>query len=254
LKQKWSFPNSFIMMYALVTGGSRGIGKAISIKLGEDGYYVLINYKSNKVEAQKTLEIIKNNGGDGELMQFDVSDPEQIHKVLEEWNEKDKDRYIEVLVNNAGLAKDNLMVFMSDNEWREVIDTNQNSFFYVTSMVLLNMLVKKNGRIVNIVSLSGQKGQGGQVNYAASKGAVIAATKSLAMEVGKKKVTVNAVAPGFIATDMTKDLDENQLKKLVPLNRFGKPEEVAEVVSFLVSDKASYITGEIISVNGGLYS
>ncbi len=242
------------MKYALVTGGSRGIGKAICIKLGEDGYYVLINYVSNKVEAQKTLDIIKYKGGEGELMQFDVSDPKQIEDILDDWNEKNEDRHIEVLVNNAGLAKDNLMVFMSDNEWREVIDTNQNSFFYITRQLLKNMLVKKNGRIVNIVSLSGQKGQGGQVNYAASKGAVIAATKSLAMEVGKKKVTVNAVAPGFITTDMTKDLDEDQLKKLVPLNRFGKPEEVAEVVSFLVSDKASYITGETISVNGGLYS
>ena len=242
------------MMYALVTGGSRGIGKAISIKLGEDGYYVLINYISNKVEAQKTLDIIKSNGGDGEIMQFDVSDPEQIQSVLEEWSEKNKDSHIEVLVNNAGLTKDNLMIFMSDADWREVIDTNQNSFFFITRKVLMDMLLKKNGRIVNIVSLSGQRGQGGQVNYAASKGAIIAATKSLAMEVGKKNVTVNAVAPGFITTDMTKDFDENQLKKLVPLNRFGKPEEVANVVSFLASDKASYITGEIISVNGGLYS
>jgi 3-oxoacyl-[acyl-carrier protein] reductase len=242
------------MMYALVTGGSRGIGKAISIKLGEDGYYVLINYISNKVEAQKTLDIIKSNGGEGEIMQFDVSDPEQIQSVLEEWSEKNKDSHIEVLVNNAGLTKDNLMIFMSDDDWREVIDTNQNSFFFITRKVLMDMLLKKNGRIVNIVSLSGQKGQGGQVNYAASKGAIIAATKSLAMEVGKKNVTVNAVAPGFITTDMTKDFDEDQLKKLVPLNRFGKPEEVADVVSFLASDKASYITGEIISVNGGMYS
>jgi len=242
------------MMYALVTGGSRGIGRAISIKLGEDGYYVLINYNSNKIEAQKTLDTVKANGGDGELMQFDVSDPTQVQNVLEEWGEKNKDSYIEVLVNNAGVTKDNLLIFMSDNEWHDVINTNQNSFFFVTRKVLMNMLLKKNGRIVNIVSLSGQKGQPGQVNYAASKGAIIAATKSLACEVGKKKVTVNAVAPGFIKTDMTLDLDEDQLKKLVPLNRFGLPEEVAEVVSFLVSDKASYITGEIISVNGGLYS
>lgn len=242
------------MMYALVTGGSRGIGKAISIKLGEDGYYVLINYNSNKVEAQKTLDIIKLNGGDGELIQFDVSDPSQVQNVLEEWNEKNKDSYIEVLVNNAGVTRDNLLIFMSDDDWSDVIDTNQNSFFFVTRKVLMNMLLKKKGRIVNIVSLSGQKGQAGQVNYAASKGAIIAATKSLACEVGKKNVTVNAVAPGFITTDMTKELDEDQLKKLVPLNRFGLPEEVAEVVCFLASDKASYITGEIISVNGGLYS
>lgn len=241
-------------MYALVTGGSRGIGKAISIKLGEDGYYVLVNYNTNEAEARKTLDTIKANGGDGELMQFDVSDPAQVQDVLEAWTEKNQDVYIEVLVNNAGVTKDNLLIFMTDDEWRDVINTNQNSFFFVTRKVLMNMLLKKKGRIVNIVSLSGQKGQPGQANYAASKGAVIAATKSLACEVGKKNVTVNAVAPGFITTDMTKEMDEDQLKKLVPLNRFGRPEEVAEVVSFLVSEKASYITGEIISVNGGLYS
>lgn len=238
----------------MVTGGSRGIGRAISVKLAEDGYFVLINYMSNQVEAQKTLDLIREIGGEGELMQFDVSDPKQVQTVLEQWNARDEDRHIEVLINNAGLARDNLMVFMSDSDWSEVMDTNQNSFFYVTRQVLMKMLVKKKGRIVNIVSLSGQKGQSGQVNYAASKGAVIAATKSLAMEVGKKQVTVNAVAPGFIKTDMTKDLDENLLKKLVPLNRFGTPEEVAGVVSFLVSDKASYISGETISINGGLYS
>ena len=198
-------------MYALVTGGSRGIGRAISTKLAEDGYYVLINYNSNKIEAQKTLDIIKANGGDGELMQFDISDPTQVQNVLEEWGEKNKDRYIEVLVNNAGVTRDNLLIFMSDDEWRDVIDTNQNSFFFVTRKVLMNMLLKRKGRIVNIVSLSGQKGQPGQVNYAASKGAIIAATKSLACEVGKKNVTVNAVAPGFITTDMTLDLDEDQL-------------------------------------------
>ena len=242
------------MKIALVTGGSRGIGKAISLKLARDGYYVLVNYRSNEAAARETLEQIRSGGGDGELMQCDVADQQQVKHVLDKWHEPDQERHIEVLVNNAGLTKDNLMVFMSDSEWEDVIATNQNSFFYVTRYLLQNMLVKKCGRIVNIVSLSGQKGLAGQVNYAASKGAVIAATKSLAMEVGKKKVTVNAVAPGFIITEMTKDLDEKQLSALVPLRRFGKPEEVAEVVGFLVSEKASYITGEIISVNGGMYS
>ncbi len=242
------------MRYALVTGGSRGIGKAISIKLAQDGFYVLINFKTNIEEAVDTLNKIKSNGGDGELLQFDISNSQDIKNVLGNWVENNNDKLIEVLVNNAGIAKDNLMVFMSDNEWKSVISTNQDSFFYVTRLLIKNMLINKCGKIINVVSLSGQKGLPGQVNYSAAKGAVIAATKALAMEVGKKKVTVNAVAPGFIRTDMTKDLDEKQLKQLIPLNRFGEVEEVAEVVSFLASGKASYITGEIISVNGGMYS
>ncbi len=242
------------MKYALVTGGSRGIGKAICIKLASDGFYVLINYRSNQAEAENTLSEIKNNGGNGELMQFDVSKSEEVRSILGKWMEANPDKHIEVLVNNAGITKDNLMVFMSDDEWNTVINTNQHSFFFVTKQLLQSMIVKKNGKIINIVSLSGQKGQPGQVNYAATKGAIIAATKSLAQEVGKKKVTVNAVAPGFIKTDMTSQMDENMLKSLIPLNRFGEPEEVAEVVSFLASGKASYITGEVISVNGGMYS
>ncbi|MEI7596268.1 MAG: 3-oxoacyl-ACP reductase FabG [Bacteroidota bacterium] len=242
------------MRYALVTGGSRGIGKAIAIKLAQDGFYVLINYKSNQAEAESTLSIIESNGGKGELLPFDVSNPTEIANILGKWMENKPDNYIEVLVNNAGITKDNLMVFMSDDDWSKVISTNQDSFFYVTRQLLQNMIINKNGRIINIVSLSGQKGHPGQVNYSAAKGAVIAATKALAFEIGKKKITVNAVAPGFIKTDMTSNLDEKELKRLVPLNRFGEPEEVAEVVSFLASDKASYITGEVISINGGMYS
>jgi 3-oxoacyl-[acyl-carrier protein] reductase len=242
------------MKNALVTGGSRGIGRAICLRLAVDGFHVLVNYRSNETEARNTLEKITAQGGSGALIRFDVSDPVQVQQVLDQWHQQNPDSYIEVLVNNAGVTRDNLMVFMSDKEWKDVIDTNQNSFFYVTRALLQNMLVNKKGRIVNIVSLSGQKGLPGQVNYAASKGAVIAATKSLAMEVGKKNVTVNAVAPGFIRTEMTRDLDEKQLSGLVPLRRFGRPEEVADVVGFLVSEKASYITGEIISVNGGMYS
>lgn len=243
-----------MVKYALVTGGSRGIGKAVSIKLAQDGYHVLVNYRSNTAEAKDTLNIIKENGGNGSLLPFDVSDSKNIEEILGNWMSENPDNYIEVLVNNAGITKDNIMVFMSDDEWNDVINTNQNSFFYVTRFLLKDMVVNKGGRIVNMVSLSGQKGQAGQVNYSASKGAVIAATKSLAQEVGKKKINVNCVSPGFIKTDMTEKINEKDWKKFIPLNRFGKVEEVAEVVSFLASKKSSYITGEVISVNGGMYS
>jgi 3-oxoacyl-[acyl-carrier protein] reductase len=242
------------MKYALVTGGARGIGKAISLKLAQNGYYILINFRSNVNEANATLNEIKENGGNAELLQFDVSNPGQIESVLGGWLENNQDKNIEVLVNNAGITKDNLMVFMTDEEWKSVISTNQDSFFYVTRQLLKSMIVNKYGRIINVVSLSGLKGHPGQVNYSAAKAAVIAATKSLAMEVGKKKITVNAVAPGFIKTDMTEKLNEKELKKMIPLNRFGTADEVAEVVCFLASAGASYITGETISVNGGIYS
>ncbi len=242
------------MKYALVTGGSRGIGKAICLKLAKDGYFVIINYRANDTEAINTLRQIEANGGKGELLKFDVGNFSEVNEILGKWIEKNSDKHIEILVNNAGIIKDNLMVFMPVEDWNSVISTNLGSFFNVTKLLLQNMLLKKCGKIINIVSLSGQKGQAGQVNYAASKGAIIAATKSLAMEVGKKNVIVNAVAPGFIKTYMTEHLDEKELAKLIPLRRFGTVDEVAEVVSFLASDKASYITGEVISVNGGIYS
>jgi 3-oxoacyl-[acyl-carrier protein] reductase len=242
------------MKYVLVTGGSRGIGKAICIKFAEMGYHVLINYMLNKEEALNTLYLVHQAGGEGTIMQFDVTDSIQIESVLGKWQEVNSDNYIEVLVNNAGIRKDMLMMWMENSHWQDVLNTNLNGFFYVTRFVLKNMLVNKHGRIVNVVSLSGLKGLPGQVNYSAAKAGVIGATKALAQEIGKKRVTVNAVAPGFIKTDMTKDLNENELKNLIPLNRFGLPEEVAEVVCFLASEKASYVTGEVISVNGGLYT
>ena len=242
------------MKYALVTGGSRGIGRATCVKLVSLGYHILINYKSNDSEAGKTLGLIKLAGGTGTLLKFDVSDPLQVDEVINKWNEEHKDEYIEVLVNNAGIRKDILLMWMENNHWRDVMETNLDGFFYVTRAVLKNMLLKKYGRIINVVSLSGLKGLPGQVNYSAAKAGIIGATKALAQEIGRKKVTVNAVAPGFIRTDMTNDLNENELKGLIPLNRFGLPEEVAEVICFLASEKASYITGEVISVNGGLYT
>ncbi len=242
------------MRYALVTGGSRGIGRAVSVKLASMGYHVLVNYLSNKAEAEQTIALIAQQGGSSESIQFDVAKQEQVEAALNSWGESNKDCFIEVLVNNAGIRKDMLMMWMENHHWQDVIDTNLNGFFYVTRLLLKNMLVKKYGRIINIVSLSGLKGLPGQVNYSAAKAAVIGATKALAQEIGKKNVTVNAVAPGFIKTDMTKDLNEEELKALIPLNRFGKPEEVAELVGFLASESASYITGEVISINGGLYT
>jgi 3-oxoacyl-[acyl-carrier protein] reductase len=242
------------MKYALVTGGSRGIGRAICQKLAEMNCYVLVNYLSNNEEAEKTLQLIKEQGGQGELLKFDVSNPNEVEQILGGWMERNSDKNIEILVNNAGIRKDGLMMWMTDNDWNNVLNTNLNSAFYVTRMLLKAMLVNKYGRVINVVSLSGIKGLPGQVNYSAAKAGVIGLTKAMAQEVGKKNVTVNAVAPGFIATDMTKDLDEKMLKAMVPLNRFGTAEEVADCVVFLASDKASYITGEVININGGLYT
>ena len=242
------------MKYALITGGSGGIGSAICIRLASMEFNVIIHYNSNKEAAQKTLDIIKAAGGDGELIQFDVTNKMAINNALDSWKKNHPDEYISVLVNNAGSSRDMLMIWMEDNDWNSVIDTNLNSFFNTTSSLLKDMVLNKWGRIINIVSLSGVKGLPGQTNYSAAKAGVIGATKALAQEVGKKKITVNAIAPGYISTEMTQELDEKQLKKLIPLNRFGKPDEVAELVAFLASDNSSYITGEVININGGLYT
>lgn len=242
------------MKTAIVTGGSRGIGKAVCLKLASEGFHVVINYLSNDTEALKTLDSIRDSGFSAELLKFDIGNQMAVSEVLGSWLESNKDKKIEVLVNNAGIRRDNLLVFMTNEEIHSVLSTNLGSFFFVTRLVIKEMLLNKYGRIINIVSLSGLKGLPGQTNYSAAKAGVIGATKALAQEVGKKKITVNAVAPGYIRTDMTADLDEKELKQLIPLNRFGEPEEVAELVSFLASEKSSYISGEVISVNGGLYT
>jgi len=241
------------MKAALVTGGSRGIGRAICFKLAAMGYYVLVNYKSNRQEAENTLARIKENGGDGLLIQFNVASRDAIKHVLGGWISGHPEATIEVLVNNAGIRDDSLMAFMSDEQWDGVIRTNLESFYFVTRLVLEGMMMNRYGRIINIVSLSGIKGLPGQTNYSAAKAGVIGATKALAQEVGRSQITVNAVAPGFIRTDMTEGLDEKELKKQIPVNRFGTVEEVASAVGFLASKDASYITGQVISVNGGLY-
>ncbi len=247
--------NKTKLKFALVTGGSRGIGRAICIQLAKDlEYSLLINYNTNKEAAVQTLKEVEAVGGKGEIIQFDVSDSEGVTNSLENWHENNKDAIIEVIVNNAGITKDGLFMWMKPEDWHQVINTSLNGFYNVTNHLMQKMLVNKYGRIINMVSVSGLKGTPGQVNYSAAKGAVIGATKALAQEVAKRNITVNAVAPGFIKSDMTAELDEKELKRMIPANRFGEAEEVAHLVSFLASSKASYITGEVININGGIYS
>ena len=242
------------MKYALVTGGSRGIGRAICAQLAEAGHYVIINYTSKQDEAEKTLALVREKGGDGEIMKFDVSNQADVDAALNGWIEKNPDKTIEILVNNAGIRKDQLLMWMSNEEWNSVLGTGLGGFYNVTRIIIKGMLVKKYGRIVNVVSLSGLKGLPGQTNYSAAKAGVIGATKALSQEVGRRGITVNCVAPGFIKTDMTEGINEKDFKQLIPMSRFGTAEEVADAVSFLASDKATYITGQVLSVNGGLYS
>ncbi len=242
------------MKYALVTGGSRGIGRAICVKLAEEGHYVLINYTSKQEEAENTLKLVREKGADGEIMKFDVSVQADVDAVLGVWIEKNPDKTIEILVNNAGIRKDQLLMWMSNAEWNSVMDISLGGWYNVTRLIIKGMLVKKYGRVVSVVSLSGLKGLPGQTNYSAAKAAVIGATKALSQEVGRRGVTANCVAPGFIKTDMTEGINEKDFKSLIPLNRFGTSEEVADAVMFLASEKAAYITGQVLSINGGLYS
>jgi 3-oxoacyl-[acyl-carrier protein] reductase len=242
------------MKCALVTGGSRGIGSAICIRLATMGYHVLINFKQNHNAADDTLQQITAQGATGELCRFDVANKEEITRVLGDWILANPTKYIEVLVNNAGIRQDSLLAWMTGEQWDNVINTNLDSFFYTTKMVINGMMERRFGRIINIVSLSGQKGMAGQTNYSAAKAGVIGATKALAQEVGRQGITVNAIAPGFIKTDMTEDLNEKDLKNLIPVRRFGTPEEVAAAAAFFASAEASYITGQVLSVNGGLYT
>lgn len=243
------------MKYALVTGGSRGIGRAIAIELSRKSIPVLINYQSNIDAAKEVLDTIISIGGKAELLRFNVAEEEEVDNVLSDWENKHPNDYIAYLINNAGIRKDNVMFMMPKGDWYDVINTSLNGFFFVTRRLLPKMMMRKHGgRIVNIASLSGIKGMPGQTNYSAAKAALIGVTKALAQETASRNVTVNAVAPGFIETDMTKDLPKDQLKSLVPMNRFGKPEEVASLVAYLCTEEAAYITGEVVSINGGLYT
>jgi len=239
-------------LYALVTGASRGIGRAIAERLAKDGYTVLINYHSNEAAAEQTREAIEAAGGKAELLPFNVADGQSVEEALTAWDAAHEGEHISVLVNNAGIRRDGLLVFMGEEDWHEVMQTTTEGFYYTTKHVLPSMLRARHGRIVNISSISGVSGLPGQTNYSAAKAAIIGATKALSKEVAARKVTVNAVAPGFIATDMTADLDEAELKKTIPAGRFGQPEEVAALVSFLCSDEAAYITGQVINIAGGM--
>lgn len=243
------------MKCALVTGASRGLGRAIAIQLALDlDLHIIINYAGNEAAAKVTKATIEANGGTAELMQFDVKSSEEVRTKISEWIVNHPNDNIEVLVNNAGITRDNIFPMVNEQDWDDVMDTSVKGMYNCTQAVIQKMLRNRSGRIINIASLSGLKGVPGQTNYSAAKGAMIASTKALSQEIAKRKITVNAIAPGFIESDMTSDLDQDQLKQMVPANRFGLPSEVAHLASFLASDKASYITGEVININGGIYA
>jgi 3-oxoacyl-[acyl-carrier protein] reductase len=243
------------MICALITGGSKGIGKAIAKCLSEEHkMHILINYSSNADEARKTMDEIIASGGSAEILQFPVQHAGSVKSSLESWIEQNPEKQISVLINNAGIAKDGLFIWMSEENWDEVMAVSLKGMYNVTQAVIRHMMANKYGRIINIASISGMKGVAGQTNYSAAKAGLIGATKALAQEVSRLGITVNAVAPGFINTEMTEDLNAETFKKLIPAGRFGEPGEVASLVSFLASEKSAYITGEVININGGLYS
>ncbi|MBT3475922.1 3-oxoacyl-[acyl-carrier-protein] reductase [bacterium] len=240
---------------ALVTGGSRGIGSSICIELAKAGATVLINYSNSRDSAGKVLEEIEESNGTGEVVGFDVSD----YSIVEEKIKSLIDKYgrIDILVNNAGITRDSLFMRMKESQWDEVFETNTKGVFNCTKNVVRTMLKNQYGKIINISSVVGEMGNPGQVNYSSTKSALIGFTKSLAKELGSKNINVNAITPGFIETEITEVLSDSikdKYKEIIPLSRFGKPEDVAKAVLFLASDDSSYITGEVLKINGGLYT
>jgi len=235
---------------AIVTGGSRGIGRAIAVELARDGCYVIVNYRSNDEGAAETLSMIRSAGGDGETVRFDVADSAAAEQAVNDIVSRFPT--IDILVNNAGITADNLFLMMSEAEWDSVIATTLKGFYNMTKPVMRRMLRNKKGSVVSIASVAGIIGNKGQANYSAAKAGLIGASRSIASEIAKKGVRVNVVAPGLIETDMIKDAPVEMIKNVIPMGRIGKPEEVAKVVRFLCSDDASYITGQVISVNGGM--
>jgi 3-oxoacyl-[acyl-carrier protein] reductase len=235
---------------ALITGGSKGIGAAVARSLARDGFDIWLNYRTDHEAAKEVARQVGEAGGSCKLLPFDVADSRSVKSALAPMLETDAPL---VLVNNAGFSRDALLVWMEEPEWKSTLSVHLDGFFFVTKMVLFGMLKRRSGRIINMVSTSGQSGVVGQTNYSAAKAGLIGATKSLALEVANRNILVNAVSPGFIETEITAGLPLDRILPLIPLGRMGKPEEVAEVVGFLASGKASYITGQVFSVNGGVY-
>jgi len=235
---------------AIVTGASRGIGRATALELAQSGYFVIINFKSNENAAQETLKLVRDAGGEGDIQQFDVADNAQTREAIKLIMDQHKN--IHVLVNNAGITADGLFMMLGEDEWDSVINTSLKGFYNMTKPVLREMVRKKRGSIISVSSLSALMPNRGQSNYSAAKAGIIAASRSLATEVARFGIRVNVVAPGLIETDMIKEAPVEQIKQIIPMARLGKPEEVAKVIRFLCSDDASYITGQVIGINGGI--